>query len=1460
MALPPGFEPDPLPAGFEPDPLPAGFELESPQAQASAELGQPDTLKVPAVDGAQAARDVLAENPDAAEMMQAMAPGASPIAPAEWALGMFKKHLIAPVVKAAQDRIRGAYESTVAPAIRATKPLTAMALENAGRYALGETVMNKAPTDEKSAGNSAPEYRRALDSADTGFGQYGSVAAATIQALTHGGATLPFYAIPGAGEGVMSALTGGLFAGLADPEAKPAEMAVAGGTLGVGLEVAAGGVKKLAGVVKQAVSGARDVLALERAGRKAFTPVAVVPPNELSDLAKAVHELPVATVSSRVAPKQSVAIAVAHNAEGAVEAKALTVNLAGQPEAVILANGDRTPVIPKRADEAAPMVIISDEVRAAAYANPNGPEADLVFGPLPSATAPVKNPELRNRMLQRMQDWTEWQAIDSLGQSEGAVLAIEGGGGDGTARLYEVNSPKLQREILRQRLLVEATQADGQKVLGYAVSSPDLHTVGADGAPVATRSGGITLLRPDAEEFIPRAAKQDFQIAANDAEWEAAQRAGKVRFVKRDAELDDLLLQSHRLRIDAEDAAAAAAANAEAVAQDVALGGTGDGGKIPPPPPGEPPPPPPPNPHNVSPTDEPKLKWWQAVQGKLARNLLPPTARGPIDLADLAARNASLENLERYRKATFDSMKKSVPGLAKLTPPEQKTAHESIIRYLTGDISQDKLHELVPTLMKEGHDRLLLEKQQISLDQERIIQLGGLQPGQTIHDVEGMSDAELSQYSTQLYWRWMLPDGDWARMQKKDGALIEGLVRDIKRDAYSQGEYVNYTDAQRDALAREHLDILLGDKKAMERLRAEHQAQVTKTASANAEHSLKARKDLRPWELTALGKMDNSFVTLAETRTRQKQLVAQLEIWSEVAANPEFATRHDALTPAQLSGDQRWMEIPNVPGRYGKAAGMYVHPQVYDSLVAIPLAMKNTHRVIDQFVNAVKWGQTVGNPGSWVTNFLANAQGAVLSNMVNPFTSPYSVGKGMLQFGRDMKAFEAAPGLGGDTARRRFTRALEQGIVGSDYATAEFRSAAAEWARLLEKHAEGNSGRINPLRIFPAAARKANSLYGSIDVMWKYAAYASGLEKAGVDLSSNAVDVKKAATFLRGTGFDKPGVFSDQTALLTAVEKEVARRIHYSFPMLDRVAPAVQGLNKHGMPGVLTNPYAKVKFELARNYAQLPARIASEPGMKANLLGYTAVLSATAIALKAARDANGVRSEDVDKAFATAPPSVQRYKPGATALWMRDDRGRLTFVDVTQLFEPMSYLTGDPNAAPAQRVLLNMATSPVSGSVTDSALGALFADMGWAPAQFSQKEMPEWQKGGAMALAKHFAPLIPGVVKNTMTTLGRADVKGMAGPGQVPETAGNTAANLILGPNRIFTAGGPGAAALALKRAGDEINARAAELSRIGPMKDGQPVGTLGMSLDKQEAFAKAKAALDRAKADYAKLKQQLGR
>lgn len=1375
----------------------------------------------------------------------------------------FEKTKIDPVIRLIQSELKREYMYGIArkpdeksrahglgSALRSEAPNAAFAAENAGKAFIGETALNK-------PGSEHPAAVKAINDAEQRLGPEG---AAFYQSMLQGMSNLPFYLIPGAGENAMvHGATGGALSAAADPEQGIIEGAVGGAIIGGTLKAGAEGVGAL-------WRGAKNVV--NKIRKPKMTPLAVVPPDQVKDLTMALAAMDVPVIPSKDAGKP---LMVIRNVEdGKLVVDAITVKPDFKTGATDVPPGFeplgvQTMLAKVRLGDTGISKLGKDVPVLDTPAV--GEVVDRLRSVAPRPYEILDKAGKTESWLDRAISVNEWSE-ELIGDkpSDGLLLAWkEFADGSSGAKLYELADDQLLKDILRSRDLIKVKMATGKPQWGYR--------------------GGVAIFSPHPEELIPNALTADIGLDVGGSMYKGIEPRPNPLDVRgiaepTEAELDNLVQRIRLSQAEGRIAAEQMALDQKAMELDVKLGGDGSGLALPEAPPIDPPPPatpnpaqpspyvpeqiipgvgkapppppappsggggPPPGPHNFDPLEGLRIKAAPGFLNKLSRAVVPPTARGPIDQINAAIMGHGAEALERLRGDILTSLQKAAPEVQALKPWEQHRVLSSMSEWLDGRLNSEQLLEKHPELSQSLFKRLEAEKADIARNEERLRELGMLAPEGDMKKMLGIDPADdLPDYGVRMYWRHLLPAGEWAKMAKRDEIKMNSLIQAIEEDVYPTLDPIT-----RRKRATRHLDFLLGDPERLAEARRDPTG-AWKNVISEAEGSLKARKDLRWWEQAAFGQIDNAFIRIAESRTRQKQLILQGEMWRSVAENPLMSSAADnGVAQYEMGHD---VQLPLNPAKFGKAAGRYVSAETFEALVQIPLAQRNASGYIGKMINAVKWGQTVGNLGSWVTNTLGNLQNLALSNTMNPWSGPLALGKYLKRFSGDFAAHMEAPGMRNTAAQARFMEALEAGLLTSDYASAEFKHSARQWNRRLEKEAAHFNGKINALDMFADMGKsfgrgvdKASQYYGAIDPAFKYVAYAAGIERGGINAETHMLSTvdgrKKAAKYL-GKRWNPNW---DDARVEREVKQETIRRVHLSFPMLDRVAPAVQ---KAGTLAGVVNPYLKIRMEQMRVYGHLPSRL-TEPGMAANLLFKSAIAGTLYLGVRAMREANGISQEEVDQSFASAPDSIQRFKPGALALPWRDSKGRLMFADLSQTFEPMTYLAGDPRTAWATRMLKNLAISPIDNSVTEPGLVSILANGGMADPAFRERMVPEWQQGAAQAFADVMSRAGPGIFRNIYSTLERGGVgfepkMSRVGP-QEPQDPYVTAVNLALGPNRMFGAGKGQQQDANVMKAVQDLKKAEQELWLLTHSADGQSIGTMTLPLDKQKAIEKAEKIL----------------
>lgn len=1409
-----------------------------------------------------------------------------------------KEKYVDPVLRLAQARNRMDYEmSGLGPTLREKSPAAAFLAENLGQLALGPSALApekpevaegsplvaKAVTSWeeglKTYGRISPEYLLGGEDRDQKLQEAATKATAFIQGLSQEAGKLGLYLIPGVGSqeagatfGIRTAgrlaegATGGFFSELATP----------GGNLAAGTIGGAAAGPALGGLFEAAGRGLAKMSSNPAKLRKSWEVLGMLPPQSEEQAVKAVfYDTPAPVIPTKDAPKNAAFVAVDVTPEGEIAAKFAAIESDGKLTAQDIApqkgnldvtkvdsprpsNPDATvpgkralgqpvelpkalapkeapkakEVLPevmalKRAQENGLTTLLSVEARAAAR---NSPSLNWVTGVdelgayrVASSSQPTE--DILPKLIDTMGD-PEWRELNPARFEGGVLVADE----TGLAKLVDIKNQRLQIESLRTRGLARVQLPDGTTAHGYVRQI----TAGDLGGRVAPEDAGKEfwyIYPADADEGIPRNLKEAIMLPKQDP---------SVRILDGDNELKKVIEERNSILADIEDQAQSA--------YDVRMG-TSEGGAPPldPPPPQSPPPPPPgPGPGNVPPTLGAQLGWLQALRNGgdwLSRKFINATSRGSETLAQAAAIAHSLDSFESLKGSAYKSLQEAIPELQRLPAAKVHAVQADIGKQVMGKMSLDELTARHPELSAKVYERLRLEQADAQADVAKLSKLGilGAAPTPLTGDLEQLSG---------LFLRDLMPPGEWAAKVKRDKGFHNSLIASAMDAIYSKGKFSQLPKEAQLAWAERHVNEVIGDdaaRRASEKFGGLGYVRTFEQTAAGK--SVMPSRDYAPWERLAMGEVEDGLIVLAAKKAQRKQLIAHGEMWQSLVQAGTVVPQ-ESLTPQQIAAG--WKPLP-MEASYGFAAGHYVSPNDYEDLITIPNQQYNFDNMIGTAINAMKYGQTVLNPGSWGANFFGNAQGMALTGLVNPFAYPTKVAAGMSDFVDDVKAFKKLPGIAGhitndlDGIRRdRLSEAMKRGIVGSNFSTDEFNAGAQAWSRILDS-VTGLNGKRSMIDVFKVGfkrtAQDVAQLYGVADDIWKYAAWSSGLEAAGINRVTGEVDVKAVLQFLPDGWTAAHG----PAALRKAAMDYVSLKIHRGMPMLDRTGQAIS--RTAPAQGTVINPYIKITTELTRNYAMLPFRMAKEKGFAARMVAYGGVLAASYGTFLGYKQLAGIDAETEQRAYASAPESVQQFKVPSLACFARDEKGRLTCLDMGFMATPLTWVAGDPSQAPVANMLTNMLLAPISGTPTEAVAGDMLQVFGLQSPRLDVGKLPEWKQTGAMQLGRLMAKYGPGGIRNTYNTLERGGFgftpRNTLGQPIPPQSPGVTGFNLLAGPNRAVQIGGEEAERAAqisakIKAAETRNNLR----SLVRNTKEGQSTGPLSAPLNKQEAVQRQREAL----------------
>lgn len=414
----------------------------------------------------------------------------------------------------------------------------------------------------------------------------------------------------------------------------------------------------------------------------------------------------------------------------------------------------------------------------------------------------------------------------------------------------------------------------------------------------------------------------------------------------------------------------------------------------------------------------------------------------------------------------------------------------------------------------------------------------------------------------------------------------------------------------------------------------------------------------------------------------RKRQITQLNYMKELADNPQASST--ALTPSL--GHDKLVDFEGA----GMLKGKFVSRETFNAIHTYPADQKVIQNNMLGIVNAIKFNKTVLNPMTWGKNIMGNVWGVMNSNIVPTWSMAYHMPKGIRQMSKDLAAYNGDM-LSKAPAVERVHETLKYGLLG-----AEFENSKTKMMDMLDNLADkrnvhktwGENIAETMLGLRDATVGNLGNAYSKVDMATKYSLYVNGLERWGISMDTNQLEVnggRTAAGELLGHSFI--GIKSN-FEVADLIKREVVRRIHLSLPMVDRIGTVATGLSK---ASPITNPWLRTASELMRVTLQMPYRMANEKGYFLNALGTAGCVGAVLGLNKAIRMEQGISDKQVDDALAIAPDNIKRYMPGATATMFRASDGGIVFIDLADtLIEPLQWFKGGEDKTMPQRFGANM--------------------------------------------------------------------------------------------------------------------------------------------------------------------------
>lgn len=768
---------------------------------------------------------------------------------------------------------------------------------------------------------------------------------------------------------------------------------------------------------------------------------------------------------------------------------------------------------------------------------------------------------------------------------------------------------------------------------------------------------------------------------------------------------------------------------------------------------------------------------------KTMRQLIGSHVRGPKDLAQLAAIQKGIKTLEQSGIEVVNSIQKQFGkaltaqfenDLFKLAKAPNATEQASVATAISskpyGQLFEKHKSKIYDLLRERDSNNQLLE------------QLGVTKEGDTLLREQGQVDA----YVARSFMAYMLPPGQWSKIVTKNNSLMgEGIAWLRKENGL--------TDNSQDSDLANKLFDLIGSPDPFNAM------QDPKFGIKSAQH-LKTKQDLPPVLLKLLGEVESGSVALGISLGTQRALISNAMVWKEIAVRPDWAV------PSTLNDQSKigWQKLPDNKRWYGDASGMYVSPEIYDTMVTLPNTIENSKFLFQNLIGFVKAMEVAGGgAGPWVNNTVGNLYGSIKSGGLDPLGSPVKAGRAIVQTVKAMRSYAKNPtGFGApDTvfasvpmsSANIVVEAKRYGIDAAGFHGTEVDPIQKRLAdHLLEQIAAmpGNSNYFSIQERVKSAALKFISVHKS--PVMKFLGHAfdqnDRLFKIANWMALTEKFTKDPAKFLQLP----PGTPLPQVRDMA--KRLAAYRVNRSFIQPSMIGPGIDKIRKSAAG--LGAKFFTTFTEDLRVTGDIPAHIAEEPALAWRLFKYSTAMAALFGGAGVARRLSGIPDEECTAAL--MQQTTMRKGPDfmQACLPWRDSKGRAQLWDMSSYLPITKYFQGVEGEPMFQRVLTNAFTLPVEGGGGEGIVGNTLSAFG-----------ARGLEGGAEAFVSSVRPgeagvlnglnhvwdkldLGPQAITKEYDILRKSQVIGTLPMGQEPMTPGQAIGATFGGKAKGYTVGG----------------------------------------------------------------------
>lgn len=610
-------------------------------------------------------------------------------------------------------------------------------------------------------------------------------------------------------------------------------------------------------------------------------------------------------------------------------------------------------------------------------------------------------------------------------------------------------------------------------------------------------------------------------------------------------------------------------------------------------------------------------------------------------------------------------------------------------------------------------------------------------------------------YQARTYLKNVLKPGAWARIVTKSHVIMDDGINIIKKQAAQQGS----------ALSNHEVEVAMLDL-----MGAEDPFVAFKSSPIGAKYfnHLKRREDL-PVELRrVMGEITDGPYRISVSLGVQRSNLALQEVAAQIAMDPRYAWNELRPRPIVSEGGLPLPALHTEPlpadkKRFGAAAGMYVHPDIYDVMVNGPRTIEAMPAAARWLYSHMKANQIGLNPNVMRANLIEDIGHSTFAGGLDIFR-PVESAKAMVTALQGLFAYRKNPsaqvGPGLHIKEAREFGSIRPGAVTGEVAAVQ-EQFEKRFLREVQAQYTPNTSMWDLRRIAEEVQyrhmqfRKYSGVIQEWLTMWSRAAnHISLMDK--FTSQPGTYGVRERLGMAAGQGLDR-----------TTAAQRASLRINQSFQDPSNVGELVQTMRATPIFGT----YIGSKAEEGRVWALMMARMKTESDLRWRVGMTTLALGTVFGAGGVARRMMGPDEQTLNEVNASLKKSQLNYTPSTFISPSFDEKGRAQVYNLTGDSYLLGLAQGNDDDALWRKALSNVLTYPVTGTSLEDTSKEVLSKTGLIrqpqiqPPKQLEGEGSVWK---GLRAVQDAGLLGPSVISTAMRT---AEKMGLGGTGQMKPTA-----------------------------------------------------------------------------------------